>query len=231
MIYFLKKLRHDNITKRNFKKYLLYAIGEIFLVVIGILIALHINNKNENSKKQENLKAVYNRIIIDIDNNIKTAEEIISEYEDIEFVYKRVMNDSSSVELFSYGFDQYTTFLNIYKPDITGLNLLKNLNINNKKAIDIIRIYNANLKEIDAAEKIILENISDNLKDWQKRMPWFAGFVNQKLNKEAQTYFLNSEDYRNKIAYSYLLNYGGYLYNLKNLISELKEWKKKHQTN
>jgi len=38
------------LTENKFSKYLLYAIGEILLVVIGILIALQINNANENRK-------------------------------------------------------------------------------------------------------------------------------------------------------------------------------------
>lgn len=47
MITFLRKIRHNLIGERKFQKYLLYAIGEIILVVIGILIALGINNYNE----------------------------------------------------------------------------------------------------------------------------------------------------------------------------------------
>ena len=45
------------LTENKFSKYLLYAIGEIFLVVIGILIALQVNNQNENrkSKSQANI--------------------------------------------------------------------------------------------------------------------------------------------------------------------------------
>lgn len=35
------------LTENKFSKYLLYAIGEIALVVIGILIALSVNNSNE----------------------------------------------------------------------------------------------------------------------------------------------------------------------------------------
>ena len=38
------------LTENKFSKYLIYAIGEIILVVIGILIALQINNWNENRK-------------------------------------------------------------------------------------------------------------------------------------------------------------------------------------
>jgi len=50
MIKFFRKIRQKFISENKFSKYLLYAIGEIVLVVIGILIALSINNWNENNK-------------------------------------------------------------------------------------------------------------------------------------------------------------------------------------
>ena len=50
MLPFLKKIRHQLVQENRFSRYLLYAIGEIFLVVIGILIALQINNWNEEKK-------------------------------------------------------------------------------------------------------------------------------------------------------------------------------------
>jgi hypothetical protein len=50
MIKFFRKIRKKLLTENRFSKYLLYAIGEIVLVVIGILIALQINNWNENQK-------------------------------------------------------------------------------------------------------------------------------------------------------------------------------------
>ena len=51
MIKFFRHIRKRLLTENKFSKYLLYAIGEIVLVVIGILIALSINNWNENQKK------------------------------------------------------------------------------------------------------------------------------------------------------------------------------------
>ncbi len=48
MIKFFRKIRYDLIEKNKTAKYLKYAIGEIILVVIGILIALQINNWNQN---------------------------------------------------------------------------------------------------------------------------------------------------------------------------------------
>ena len=55
MIGFFRKVRYNFINNKNTGKYLKYAIGEIILVVIGILIALQINNWNEHRimKQQE----------------------------------------------------------------------------------------------------------------------------------------------------------------------------------
>ncbi len=54
MIKFFRKIRQRLLTENKFSKYLIYAIGEIILVVIGILIALGINNWNtENQRKNE----------------------------------------------------------------------------------------------------------------------------------------------------------------------------------
>ncbi|MBT8306228.1 MAG: hypothetical protein KJN85_04770, partial [Maribacter sp.] len=50
MIKFFRKIRQQLLIENRTGKYLLYAIGEIVLVVIGILIALQINNWNEEKK-------------------------------------------------------------------------------------------------------------------------------------------------------------------------------------
>jgi hypothetical protein len=50
MIKFFRKIRFDLMEKNKTGKYLKYAIGEIVLVVIGILVALSINNWNEDRK-------------------------------------------------------------------------------------------------------------------------------------------------------------------------------------
>ena len=45
MIKFFRRIRHKLLNEGNFRKYLIYSIGEIFLVVVGILIALQINTR------------------------------------------------------------------------------------------------------------------------------------------------------------------------------------------
>jgi hypothetical protein len=62
MIKFFRKIRHRLLSQNKISRYFLYAIGEIILVVIGILIALQINTWNQdriNNKEEERiLKAI-----------------------------------------------------------------------------------------------------------------------------------------------------------------------------
>ncbi len=58
MIKFFRKIRRNLLSDGKTGKYLKYAIGEIILVVIGILIALQINNWN-NTIKQGKLERKY----------------------------------------------------------------------------------------------------------------------------------------------------------------------------
>ncbi len=71
MLKFFRQIRQKLLTENRFSKYLIYAIGEIFLVVIGILIALQINNWNEAQKnKQEERQA-----LLDLKYEFETNKE------------------------------------------------------------------------------------------------------------------------------------------------------------
>ena len=61
MVTFFRKIRHDLIAHSQTIKYLKYGIGEIILVVLGILIALQINTaKNEKDKRIEEITHLEN---------------------------------------------------------------------------------------------------------------------------------------------------------------------------
>jgi hypothetical protein len=53
MIKFFRRIRQQLLTENKFSKYLIYAIGEIILVVIGIFIALQLNTSKENKEKSD----------------------------------------------------------------------------------------------------------------------------------------------------------------------------------
>lgn len=66
------------LAENKFTKYLLYAIGEIVLVVIGILIALQINNLNETKKEQLMLKASLGSLKLNLNEDIENLNLQIS---------------------------------------------------------------------------------------------------------------------------------------------------------
>ncbi len=77
MIKFFRRIRKKLLAENRFTKYFLYGIGEIVLVVIGILIALQINNWNEDRKTAKQEIKILNELKNDLETNLN---EIIETY-------------------------------------------------------------------------------------------------------------------------------------------------------
>ena len=77
MIKIFRKIRQKMLIQNKFSKYALYAIGEIVLVVIGILIALQINNNNELSKARTKELNYLNNIKTDLIVNNQELDSYI----------------------------------------------------------------------------------------------------------------------------------------------------------
>ena len=76
MIKFFRKIRQRLLTDNKFSKYLLYAVGEILLVVIGILIALSINNSNEDRKQNAQIAKYAKSLVKDLEKDIAMMDTI-----------------------------------------------------------------------------------------------------------------------------------------------------------
>ncbi|GGD50598.1 DUF6090 family protein [Muriicola marianensis] len=95
MFRFFRQIRQKLLVENRVSRYLLYAIGEIVLVVIGILIALQINNYNEARKQRaqevhylENLRTDLKLNIAELDNyiavrngRIESANKVLEYFE------------------------------------------------------------------------------------------------------------------------------------------------------
>lgn len=87
MLKFLRKIRKKLLNEGSLKRYLLYAVGEIILVVVGILIALQLNNWNQKrlNKKLEiqyylNMKDQMNKDLNTIYNEINYNQILLNQF-------------------------------------------------------------------------------------------------------------------------------------------------------
>ncbi len=80
---FFRKIRRTLLKENRFSKYLLYVIGEVVLVVIGILIALQINNWSEARKRSAEEQRLLVALVEDFEQNKIRIEEAISSERDM----------------------------------------------------------------------------------------------------------------------------------------------------
>jgi len=78
MIKFFRHIRKSHLMENKTGKYFKYAIGEIILVVIGILIALSINNWNEAKKSKEKERQILTEIISDLNYSLIDFDRVIN---------------------------------------------------------------------------------------------------------------------------------------------------------
>ncbi|MFC3881291.1 DUF6090 family protein [Algoriphagus namhaensis] len=79
MLKIFRKIRQDLLSEGKTAKYLKYAIGEIVLVVIGILIALQINNWNESRKERRIESNILNEILVNLEDDLENLDLKIEE--------------------------------------------------------------------------------------------------------------------------------------------------------
>jgi len=112
MIKFFRKIRQNLILENNTGKYLKYAIGEIVLVVIGILIALQINNWNEKRLDRLEEKAILEAIKSDFKNAIVEFEDLNQNRRDLQNANKTIFSLIRAKEL-NYKKHQLDSILSI----------------------------------------------------------------------------------------------------------------------
>lgn len=76
MLTFFRRIRRKLANQNKFVQYSRYAIGEIVLVMVGILLALQVNNWNEERKMDKNQITILNDLVKSIDNDLNLYEKV-----------------------------------------------------------------------------------------------------------------------------------------------------------
>ena len=168
MIKIFRKIRQNLLSEGKTEKYLKYAIGEILLVVIGILIALSINNWNEKRKDKlkeqfilENFKSNIKSDIAFMDVSIKSMKNNISDFNYCLGILAR--KPDVDEQEFKNKFSQILDVINFYMTTTTFDNIISTGKIElieNEVLIDsIVNYYNYDYKQWDSAMTDYTRNI------------------------------------------------------------------------
>jgi len=98
MINFFRKIRQQLLSQNKVSKYLLYAIGEIALVMVGILLALQVNNWNEQKKERQIEQKLLQALKEEINSNINQIEQGIKLQIGYKKMYVALLEDFANLD-------------------------------------------------------------------------------------------------------------------------------------
>ena len=206
MINFFRKIRKQLADDNKPMKYLRYAIGEILLVVVGILIALSINNWNEqrktNRKELSILTEVKNALNAnkeilktrsDIFNDLKHRGELLQEHLTNKLVYHDTLESYLNIPQRNYSFRlSFSTYENLKSQ---GFDIISNEGLR----LDIIKLYDEHfglLKDQEDKMSDILTNSIEPI-----LFKYFKTTLNGGLEPNDYEQLLNNSDYSNMLSF------------------------------
>ena len=206
MIKFFRKIRQKLLSENKLSKYLIYAIGEIILVVIGILIALQVNNLNENNKlnKRENdlLKELHTEFIKNKEQfnfTITGHQNVVENCNQIISMFPISINKTDLNLLQKYG--GYTFYRFTFNPSQGIINSIINTSSFNIIKNDTLRknliAWNDLVKDYQEEEIIATEFLNDQYVPYLIKNGSLQGFNNPKVKLN----YIESVEFENMILY------------------------------
>lgn len=206
-----RKIRQSMIAKSKFRNYIVYAIGEILLVMIGILLALQVNNWNEKRNKHKQLNTILSTVSFDLATDTLAAEQIVDFYEKNNENSLRIINKEINMDNYQEC-PSCPSLVSIYRTmtiQQKGFELLRNFSNqesiqNDTLVTSISQFYTIFIKMIDDSNSFVKNEVLNNLESFKKH-DWFVTWTQGKYNDDMIRYFAESEDYRKRVAAHNLL--------------------------
>ena len=197
MIRFFQNIRKNLAAENKVASYLRYAIGEIVLVVLGILIALSINNWNEQRKTENRIVEILKEVQNDLGKNILEADKTIGYYKYKKSKILLILNDKLTFDYYkthprSKFFLISSSHIKLY--DNGYKNLMQNANSIPDKYKTVINplneLYIYDKYEIDKFDALVTQAIGDYWTTVSKFDWWYSVATSLKISDEMIDYLL-----------------------------------------
>ncbi len=152
MFKFFRNIRRSLLAEGRATRYLAYAVGEIVLVVVGILIALQLNNWNQNRITLQEEKKIFEKVLGDLDlarTNVRSDADRFTEHQLLHrHLYQEIRGEESYNDETNYHLLRLTRY---YNPIITENHLDKMATITNDEVREALNDYIKEEKETQAS--------------------------------------------------------------------------------
>ena len=207
MIKFFRKVRQQLLTENKFSKYLLYALGEIVLVVAGILIAIQVSNWNDGKKSDIKLETLLDAVENDLIQNINLSNWVygnLSRSDSVAFLIlnnKITRDNYRESEALRIHVMAFTEFL----PLDDNLNKLlqkeESVPVKYEEILDYAKIINQRKRVETQMNLFYQEAYKENIDYFSMNFSWARKRDSLSI-EERIDYFLNNENYKNRV-YNY----------------------------
>ena len=210
-------LRFQLLKGKPFQKYLVYATGEIVLVILGILIALGINNWNQNRQLVNANIDLQKKVLVQLDKDIESLKEFQEDIERLNQAYLKVLGREYDDEKINEGSMISTVLFSVNTLSLEKHinNLIDNATLDDSEAsqqlINLNSMYKIYLKDIDDIEAIIYEKMTNNLAVIEETQTWYPELITDFVcRNDCINYLLNDEGHKSRIATLRFLYVNGY---------------------
>ncbi len=211
------KQRYAFMNGKQFRKYMLYATGEIILVIIGILIALGINNWNQDKQLVNANVELQKKVLAQIDKDIAFIRDFNEDIEGLNQTYLKVLGRDYDREKVDEGSIISTVLFSVNTLSLNKHlnNLIDNATLDNSEAsqelINLNSLYKKNLKDIEDIETIIYDKMTNNLAVIEETQPWYSELITDFVcRNDCINYLLEDEGHKSRIATLRFLYVNGY---------------------
>lgn len=225
MLSLFRKIRLRFLTNAQTRKYLAYAIGEILLVVIGILIALQINNWNEDRKDKIKSKEFHQRLVEDLnlhintfENDLKRSKELLAYISKSVAILQQKRFNKETIDTVTYTLTNHYQFVRI-SDELSSYEEMKSTGQLGLIYNDAIRKkINGYLKYLEAIRKIF-DQLADKVGDMRLFDPYITHYIVKGEKSQSNIEYEIEEIAKNKELINVLSRHGLH-WDTKRLFSE-----------
>lgn len=215
MINFFRKIRKQLLSDNKFSKYILYAVGEIVLVMIGILLAFQVNNWQDRRTRAKKEMSYLKDIKVNLEDDLKSIDSVV-EFNDLKIDLTDstfyALEQSSNPKIYMPTIVKYMYTLTMY--EVFEPNRIAFENMVASENVDLITNTNLRSRLTQYYKREFKSTTQESVKERSRQLGDYAGIAafNKQTIESLINYSSSLKDisevtiHKDPKIYSYLFN-------------------------